>query len=119
MKKLALCVVLILAFGCAPQGLQPFTDNALVEVLTDDTRVYHVRYDKIPVGFDLPARIYAVEGVQSVYQHPYEFTVTKSKAYSWREIEPKMKKVLAEFKVALEEPVEFYEEEAEEKKEGV
>ena len=123
MKKLAFCVVLILAFGCASTlTLAPFTSHSFIEITDSDSRIYHLRYAILPTPYNPIDAMVLIEGIRYVTATPYQVLITKSKAYTWNEIEPHIKKVLQDFQAEVESilknPFEFYEEKTEEK-EGI
>ena len=130
--KLFIAIVFILA-GCATAQvverpipdqdviLFPFTAISFIEYseYDYDTRTYHIRYSKrtseeIATWY---GKIGVIEGVIDISMLHHAVGVTKSPAYAWNEIEPKVKVIIEEFEESqprLEKP-----EPAIERKDGV
>lgn len=97
--------ILVLVFmttGCA--SLHPFTGISFVEIVDENTKIYHVRYPGyVTLNTEVGPEIYRIEGVQGVRVIPYQCIVVKSPAYKWEEIEHQIKTLLVEFEVNIRE----------------
>ena len=105
MRKSHIIFALIAIFyfvGCASTVEQP--DSGLVFIAdgiycelsenNEDVRTYHIRGEIScgQWGQFLVMGIWGIEGVQSVYPQPYEFTISKSCLYEWKDIEAEIVK---------------------------
>ncbi len=119
MKNFIILSLILILSGCAttremaPTGLIPFTATSFVErsEYNEHVRTYHIRYSGWPAA-EIAAwfgKVGMIDGVADIGMINYAFIVTKSPAYSWDEIEPKIKAVIEEFEKA--EPAEVEPEE--------
>lgn len=117
MKQSALLLVLIwLVSGCVitigqpividkPPAVKPGALNKLANILwyakTENPRmrIYYLRYSVAMAerAGELLDDITKIAGIQSVTVIPFEFSVYKSRAYKWIEIQPKIKKLVKAF----------------------
>lgn len=111
MKKILFILAMVVLFsGCVGlevekpkiEGLIKLTETSFVEIhdYNSDFRSYHIRIKDMQAAatFDsIYKSIFEVEGVQNCTAYPYLFNVTKSKVYSWAEIEPEIKEIFEDF----------------------
>ena len=93
--------------GCATvetrHNCKQFTDISYVEHIDSLVRVYHVRYHGMQgMLYNLVAKLWKIDGIQSIDSLPYMVQIRLSKAYLWNEVEPAIKAVIEDFQHAIE-----------------
>ncbi len=104
MKKIFLIILIFLVLAsCASIKIKPFTGISFVEIIDENTKIYHVRYpDYVALNTEVGPAIYKIEGVQGAHVIPYQCIVVKSPVYKWEEIDGQIKALLMEFEAEIE-----------------